>query len=92
MTGVVMVFHFDQDQSLVLGLSGPFVNDLVLLIHGHHHNLVILRHNLKEIDLSQTTGPFGHACLLVQLTSQPFLDRTTLTYIFIPRIVVPPGF
>ena len=49
---VVMAAHFDEDDLLVLGWT--LENDLIVVIHGKNHDLVIGEMTLKR-------GKFGHS-------------------------------
>ena len=47
MTYMVMVLDFDQAEQFVVGLARAFEDDLVAMVGGHHHNLVVGQYNLK---------------------------------------------
>ena len=57
-TTVVMVTHFDEDNLFVLGWT--LENDLIVVIHGKDHNLVVGEMTLKGIEFGQSTRPFGY--------------------------------
>ena len=50
-TTVVMAAHFDEDDLLVLGWT--LENDLIVVIHGKDHDLVMGEMTLKRGELSQ---------------------------------------
>ena len=41
MASVVMVLDFDQAEEFVVGLARAFKNNLVTMVGGHDHNLVV---------------------------------------------------
>ena len=47
MTYMVMVLDFDQAEEFVLGLARAFKNNLIPVVGGHDHNLVLGQYNLK---------------------------------------------
>ena len=57
-TSVVMGSHFDENDSLVLGRT--LENDLIVVIHGKDHNLVIGEMSLKGSEFGYSTRAFGH--------------------------------
>ena len=47
MTYMVMVLDFDQAEEFVVGLARAFEDQLVAMVSGHDHNLVVGQYNLK---------------------------------------------
>ena len=41
MTYMVMVLDFEEAEEFVLGLARAFKNNLIPMVGGHHHNLVV---------------------------------------------------
>ena len=60
MTYMVMVLDFDQAEEFVVGLARAFEDDLVTMVGGHHHNLVVGQYNLKKFQFPEPARPFWH--------------------------------
>ena len=66
-TSVVMVTHFDEDDLLVLGRT--LENDLVVMIHGKDHDLVVSEMTLKGSEFGDTARSFGYTGVAMECLS-----------------------
>ena len=69
---VVMVLYFDEHD--LFGLGGTFEDDLVLVIHGQDHELVVDEMSLKGFEFGQPARPFGNTSLLMEGSGLSGLD------------------
>ena len=60
MTYMVMVLDFDKAEEFVVGLARAFKNNLIPMVGGHHHNLVVGQYNLKKFQFPEPARAFGH--------------------------------
>ena len=79
MTSVKMLPILDQNQLFVLRFLRSLVNDLIPVIHRHHHQLILGQVSLKKGYLVQAARSFGDARQTMQFLCQCTLHGTTLT-------------
>ena len=70
-TSMVMVSHFDEDDLLVLRRT--LENDLVVVIHGKDHDLVVSEMTLKRGKFRHSTRSLGHTRVAMECLSLSFL-------------------
>ena len=70
-TTVVMVTHFDEDDLLVLGWT--LENDLIVVIHGKDHDLVIGEMTLKHGKFGHSARSLGYTRVAMECLSLTFL-------------------
>ena len=68
---VVMTTHFDEDDLLVLGWT--LENDLIVVIHGQDHDLVVGEMPLKRSEFGHSARSLGYARVAMQCLSLSFL-------------------
>ena len=66
-TSVVMVSHFDEDDLLVLGWT--LENDLIVVIHGKDHDLVVSEMMLKGSEFGYSAMTFGYTRIAMECLS-----------------------
>ena len=72
---VVMTTHFDEDDSLVLGWT--LENDLIVVIHGKDHDLVIGETPLKVSELGHSASFLGYTRVAMECLGLTFLKGST---------------
>ena len=70
-TSMVMAAHFDEDDLLVLRRT--LENDLIVVIHGKDHDLVIGEMTLKRSEFGHSTRSLGYARVAMQCLGLTFL-------------------
>ena len=60
MASVVMFSYLDKAEEFVVGLARAFEDDLVTMVGGHHHNLVVGQYNLKKFQFPEPARSFWH--------------------------------
>ena len=70
-TAVVMLTHFDEDDLLVLRRT--LENDLVVVIHGKDHDLVIGEMTLKVSEFGHSARSLGHTRVAMECLGLTFL-------------------
>ena len=71
-TPVVMVPYFDEHD--LFGLRRPLEDDLVLVIHGQDHDLMVDEIPLKRLEFWQPARSFGNASLAMKVSGVSFLN------------------
>ena len=74
-TSVVMAAHFDEDDLLVLGWT--LENDLIVVIHGKGHDLVVSEMTLKRGKFGYSTRSLGYTRVAMECLSLSFLKGST---------------
>ena len=72
---VVMTTHFDEDDLLVLRWT--LENDLVVVIHGKDHDLVIGEMPLKVSEFGHSARSLGHTRVAMECLGLTFLKGST---------------
>ena len=70
-TSVVMGSHFDENDSLVLGRT--LENDLIVVIHGKNHDLVIGEMTLKGSEFGYSARSLGYTRVAMECLGLTFL-------------------
>ena len=70
-TSVVMITHFDEDDLLVLRRT--LENDLIVVIHGKDHDLVMGEMTLKRGEFGHSARSLGYARVAMQCLGLTFL-------------------
>ena len=68
---VVMTAHFDEDDLLVLGWT--LENDLIVVIHGKDHDLVMGEMTLKRSEFGHSARSLGYTRVAMECLSLTFL-------------------
>ena len=68
---VVMTAHFDEDDLLVLGWT--LENDLVVVIHGKDHDLVVSEMTLKSSEFGYSARSLGYTRVAMECLGLTFL-------------------
>ena len=70
-TSMVMTAHFDEDDLLVFGWT--LENDLIVVIHGKDHDLVVGEMPLKRSEFGQSARSLGYTRLAMECLGLTFL-------------------
>ena len=70
---VLVVPHFDEND--LFGLGRTFEDDLVLMIHGQDHDLIVGEMTLKGFEFGQPTRTFGNTSVAMECFGFSFLNR-----------------
>ena len=62
---MVMVPYFDEHD--LFGLRRTFEDELVLMVHGQDHDLVVDEVTLKGLEFGQPARPFGNTGLPMEV-------------------------
>ena len=74
-TSVVMITHFDEDDLLVLGRT--LENNLIVVIHGKDHDLVIGEVTLKGSEFGYSARSLGYTRVAMECLGLTFLKGST---------------
>ena len=74
-TTVVMVGHFDENDASVLGR--PLEDDLIVVIHGKNHNLVVGKMTLEGGEFGYSARSLGYTRVAMECLSLSFLKGST---------------
>ena len=69
---MVVLTHFDEHD--LFGLRRTFEDELVLVIHGQDHDLMVDEMTLKGLEFGQPARPFGNAGLTMEVSGLSFLN------------------
>ena len=71
-TPVVVVPYFDEYD--LFGLGRTLEDDLVVMVHGQDHDLMVDEMTLKGLEFGQPARPFGNASLTMEVSGLSFLN------------------
>lgn len=69
---VVVLSHFDEND--LFGLGWTFEDDLVLMIHGQDHDLIVDEMTLKGVEFGQPARTFGNVGVAMECFGFTFLN------------------
>lgn len=72
---VVVLAHFDEND--LFGLGRTFEDDLVLLIHGQDHDLMVDEMTLKGVEFGQPARTFGNVGVPMECFGLSFLNGSS---------------
>ena len=78
---VIVLAHFDEHD--LFGLGRTFEDDLVLMIHGQDHNLMVNEMTLKGLEFGQPARPFGNVGFTMEVSGLSGLNRSTSFQTFV---------
>ena len=71
-THVVVLTHFNEHY--LFGLGRSLEDELVLMVHGQDHDLMVDEMTLKGLEFGQPARPFGNAGLPMEVSGLSFLN------------------
>ena len=71
-TPVVVLTHFDEHD--LFGLRRSLEDELVLMIHGQDHDLMVSEMTLKRLEFGQPARSFGNVGLTMEVSGVSFLN------------------
>ena len=74
-TPVVVLTHFDEHD--LFGLGRSLEDELVLMVHGQDHDLMVGEMTLKRFEFGQPARPFGNAGLTIEVSGLSFLNGSS---------------